>query len=247
MTSRGGAGVPQLGTNANDYSNCYYASHLGGEEEYSWDSPSWQAFFISVSEQIIAITGPARVLDVGAGTGNSTKALLDRGFSVVSLEQNGAMIDTMRDRRFDPHKHKVVKASAEQLNDLRSIPDQSFDAVTLVNVLYSLDDPFACLTGVNRVLKSHGVVGLSTTHAGVTLEPLLTSIKNYLNGIGFDAYEDDYARLAEVNRRIEQTIACRHKADEYRNMVQDAGFEIISSLDFTYEGAVMLIHARKKR
>ena len=86
MTSRGGAGVPQLGTNANDYSNCYYASHLGGEEEYSWDSPSWQAFFISVSDQIIAITGPARVLDVGCAKGLLVQALVGRGVDAFGFD-----------------------------------------------------------------------------------------------------------------------------------------------------------------
>src|SRR5262249_4033098 len=82
-----------------------------------------------------------RVLDVGAGTGNSTKALLDRGHFVVSLEQNAVMIDRMRARKLDPTRHRVVKASAADLNNLRGLEDRSFNAAILVNVLYSLDDP----------------------------------------------------------------------------------------------------------
>lgn len=189
----------------------------------------------------------ASVIDCGAGTGNSTASLLAKGLSVTSLEQNSAMIDRMRARRFDPTKHRVIKASAEQLPNNQAIEDRSFDAATLVNVLYSLDDPFACLTGINRVLKHQGVIGLSTTHSRVSLDRLLISIRKHVETLGFDQYEEDYLRVAEVNRRIEATIARRHTSEEYMEMVRDAGFEVTHSEDFTYEGAVMLIHARKRR
>jgi ubiquinone/menaquinone biosynthesis C-methylase UbiE len=186
------------------------------------------------------------VLDIGAGTGNSTKALLDRGFFVTSLEPNASMINKMRARRFDPVHHKVMKASAEDLNTLRGLEDQSFDGVTLVNVLYCLDDPFACLTGIHRVLKSGGFVGLSTTHARVSLDPLLAAIKSHLISSGtYESLKEDYERLYDSNKQIERTIARRVTAEKYREMVEDAGFEIIKIEEFTYVDAVMLIHARK--
>jgi ubiquinone/menaquinone biosynthesis C-methylase UbiE len=222
-----------------------WSVYAGAYDRILQDFPAYQQLLQDVASAVP--DNAASVLDVGAGTGNSTNVLLDKGFNVVSLEQNAAMIDRMRERRFDPIKHRVLKASAEQLNELRSIENETFDAVTLVNVLYGLADPFACLTGIRRVLKPKGVIGLSTTHAAVTLEPLLAAIGRHLVEKGvMDERKEDYEHLCEVNRRIEKTIAKRHTVDEYRAMVQDAGFEIIKSEDFTYCGAVMLIHAKRR-
>lgn len=190
------------------------------------------------------------VLDVGAGTGNCTSRLLEKGYCVVSLEQNSAMIEKMREKSFDPTKHRVIRAAAEHLYNLPNIEDETFHAAVLVNVLYSLQDPFACLTGVNRVLKPGGKIGLSTTHSGVTLDPLLKSIKQHLVSEGsFETCADDYQRIFDINKQIERTIARRVSAASYREMVQDAGFDLEPehSTDLTYEGAVMVLHARKRR
>ena len=132
-------------------------------------------------------------LDVGAGSGNSTKVLLDKGLRVTSVESNGAMIESHLTKKFDSTRHRVVKASADSLNTLRALQPGSFDAATLVNVLYSLDDPYACLIGLNRLLKPRGVIGFSTTHAAISLDPLLESIKRYLiTEKTFDELAEDY-------------------------------------------------------
>ena len=187
------------------------------------------------------------VLDVGSGTGNSTRVLLDRGFQVTSIETNTAMIERMRSKKFDASRHRVVKASAESLNILRTLKSGSFDAAILVNTLYSLDDPYACLTGLNRLLKPKGVIGFSTTHASIHLDALLASIKQHLMARGqFDEMAEHYKRIYDVNKRIERDIARRHPANCYCEWAESAGFEILRREDFTYEGAVMLVHARKK-
>ncbi|MCE9546597.1 MAG: nucleotide-binding protein [Planctomycetia bacterium] len=206
--------------------------------------PPYQKLLSDVASVVPA--SAAMVLDVGAGTGNSTGVLLERGFSVVSLEKNATMIDHLRARHFDAAKHRIVKGSADTLHTLRSIQDGIFDAVILVNVLYGLDDPLACLKGVNRVLKPGGVVGLSTTHSAISLDLLLANIKTWLMSQNlFDSLQDDYDKLCEVNIRIEHTIARRHSADNYREMLREAGFTIERCEDYTYQGAVMLVHARK--
>jgi 16S rRNA A1518/A1519 N6-dimethyltransferase RsmA/KsgA/DIM1 with predicted DNA glycosylase/AP lyase activity len=58
-------------------------------------------------------------VDVGAGTGNSTKILLDRGFRVTSVEFSPTMIDCIRAKKFDPKRHRVIKARAETIGDLK--------------------------------------------------------------------------------------------------------------------------------
>ncbi len=189
----------------------------------------------------------SKVMDVGAGTGNVAAHLLSRGLYVVSLEHNAAMIEKMRAKKLNSSQHLIAKASAESLNHIPSIADETFDAVVMVNVLYSVDDPYACLTGAHRILKPGGVLGLSTTHSAVSLSNLLASIKTELSRQHLlGKLSAQYNTLYELNKKIERTIARRNTAEKYLEWVEDAGFEIIKSVEFTYEGAVMLIHARKR-
>ena len=79
MTTQSGVGTTQLETTADDYTSCYYASHLGSDEEYSWDSPAWRAFFTNVAGKVVSLSGARRVLDVGCARGLLVQALVEAG------------------------------------------------------------------------------------------------------------------------------------------------------------------------
>ncbi len=200
-------------------------------------------------QDVIAVVPPgksASVVDLGAGTGNVTAALLEAGHRVTAVENNLAMLDRFRARQFDARSVKVVKAPAEQLDTLCPEFEKAFDAAVMVNVLYAVDDPLACLQSIHKTLKPNGVLGLSTTHSESRLDPLLEDIKRQLQAAGrFDALANDYERLREANKQIELTIALRHTRDDYRQWLKAAGFEVIRDVPSTYEGAVMLLHAKK--
>jgi ubiquinone/menaquinone biosynthesis C-methylase UbiE len=182
------------------------------------------------------------VVDLGAGTGNTTKALLAAEHSVTAVENNLGMLDRLRAKRL-AGKLTVVKSSVESLTTLA---DQSFDAAVMVNVLYAVDDPLACLQGVSRILKPNGVLGLSTTHSRTQLDRLLGSIKARLKEKGqFDRLAADYQVVYDANKAIEKDIATRYSRDDYRNWVKAAGFAITRDVPEAYEGAVMLIWAQK--
>ncbi len=184
------------------------------------------------------------VIDLGAGTGNVTAALLAAGQTVTAVENNQGMLDRLRSKKLPRERLTVVKSSAESLD---SLPDASFDAAVSVNMLYAVGDPLTCLQGIHRLLKPQGVLGFSTTHAEVELDPLLNSIKAHLEQSGtYEALAGDYKLVRDSNKQIEREIARRHTRDEYRDWVRSAGFEIIRDVPSTYEDAVMLIHARKK-
>jgi len=199
-----------------------------------------------IAKVIDAVPGSGKsVADLGAGTGNCTAALLKRGHSVTAVENSYEMIDRFRSRKdFDPARVRMVKCSVECLGLLDA---STFDAAVMVNVLYAVEDPLACLQGINRILKKDGVLALSTTHRGTELKPLLEDIERKLKDAGlYEKLADDYARVLEVNRRLE-AIARRHTKDEYLEWVSKAGFEISSMFPSEYQGAVMVIHARKIR
>jgi SAM-dependent methyltransferase len=86
MTTHSGAGTRQLGTTADDYTGCYYASHLGADEEYSWESPGWRAFFTNVADKVVTLTGAQRVFDVGCASGLLVQALVEAGVDARGVD-----------------------------------------------------------------------------------------------------------------------------------------------------------------
>ena len=86
LTTQSGTGAHQLGTTSGDYTMGYYATHLGGDEEYSWDSPSWRAFFSNVADKVVSLTGAKRVLDVGCARGLQVQALVEKGVDAYGAD-----------------------------------------------------------------------------------------------------------------------------------------------------------------
>lgn len=196
-------------------------------------------------EEVTAVIpeGSLSVADLGAGTGNVTKMLLKAGHRVNAVESNMAMLDRLRSKNLETSHLKVTFASVDRLYSLR---EGAFNAAVMVNVLYAVDDPLACLREIHRILKPGGVLGFSTTHTGSNVPYLLAQIQAHLKKIGKDKeLADDFERIREVNEYIDKTIARRHSAEDYCQWVRTAGFEITRQVDSTYEGAVMLVHARK--
>lgn len=188
--------------------------------------------------------GNLAVADLGCGTGNATQALVKRGHRVTAIEGNLGMLDGFAAKRFDPEVTRVVKASLDHID---FVPSGSFDAVIMVNVLYALEHPLECLRSVHRILRPNGVVGLSTTHRDTNLDPLLDSIKARLEENGqAGQLASDWETVYKVNKGLESSVARRHTRGEIIEMVGLAGFDIIKDVPSTYEGAVTVLHLRKR-
>ena len=144
----------------------------------------------------------------------------------------------------DYSKHRAW--CGNPVEHLDFLPSESFDAAVMVNVLYALDRPQECLRSVQRILKPGGVLGLSTTHRETNLDPLLEQIEAELRRVGkLEKYAKDWDTVRQVNKELERTVVRKHTREEVREMVTLAGFEITKEVASTYEGAVMLLHARK--
>jgi ubiquinone/menaquinone biosynthesis C-methylase UbiE len=161
------------------------------------------------------------------------------------LENNSGMLDRFAQRKFQPSQVSVVKTSVEQLSCLN---ENTFDAAVMLNVLYAVDDPLACLRGVYRILKPGGALGMSTTHRDTDLSPLLNAIEAELQSRpDFDEIADDWLSVRKINRMLEQSVVRRHTRDEYLQWLELAGFEVMETKPSTYCDAVMLVHARRPK
>jgi len=197
-----------------------------------------------IQDVIAAVPQNARsVVDLGAGTGNVTAALLNAGHAVTAVENNLGMLDRLRAKSLTG-RLTVVKSSIESL---ATLPDNSFDAAVMVNTLYAVDDPLACLQEIHRILKKNGMLGLSTTHSDTRLDPLLDDIRSQLTRTRrYAELNGDFQLVHDVNKQIEMAIARRHTRGEYREWICAAGFDIVQDVPSTYGDAVMLIHAKKR-
>ena len=187
--------------------------------------------------------GSTRVLELGAGTGNVTRALLQRGYHVTAVENNPLMLERMSAKRLEQTgRLSVIMDSVENID-----PNEqgNFDAVVAVNLVYALEDPYGCFRKAAQALKRGGVFAFSTTHSETSLDALLAAIEIELKGNGtFGAKEQHYRKVVAINRDIEYTIARRYSQAQYEAWLEQAGFEV-AYLRPSYEEAVIVVHARK--
>ncbi len=92
------------------------------------------------------------VVDLAAGTGKFTRALLTAGVTPIAVEPVAHMRDTLAQRC--PNVH-IYSCSAESI----PLEDHSVDAVTAAQAFHWFDGP-AALAEIHRVLKPLGGLGL---------------------------------------------------------------------------------------
>ncbi|GAB3803554.1 class I SAM-dependent methyltransferase [Humibacter antri] len=97
-------------------------------------------------------TGQSRVVDVGAGTGKLTRALVAGGREVVAVDPSAQMLEILRSTV--PGVETLV-GTGERM----PLPDESVDAVTFAQAWHWVDAPVASVEA-GRVLKPGGTLGL---------------------------------------------------------------------------------------
>jgi SAM-dependent methyltransferase len=110
-------------------------------------------FELSARELAQLIPATAHVLDLGAGNGGFLRTLHEIGFrNLYAHELPSHDLSVLRD----------VALECYADSDYRTVPDNAFDAVTMLDVLEHVPDPAATIGACSRVLKPHGVLYLHT-------------------------------------------------------------------------------------
>ncbi len=158
-----------------------------------------------IALEMLSLSGPERVLDVGCGPGNFT-----RGFARAA---GGGLVLGL-----DASRTMLARAAAETTadnvaylrGDAADLPfgDASFDAVCCFAALYLIDHPMRALEEIVRVLAPGGRIALlSSCNRGLLSAQATTPVIRGLTGVRmFDRDELTWALRAHGLEGIEQRV-----------------------------------------
>jgi SAM-dependent methyltransferase len=196
-----------------------------------------------------------RCLDLGAGTGNGTLALLETNDQreVWAVESNYTMIRQLLDKIALAERRRgadyfrrlhLLKEDILRLQELGLAPGH-FDGAMLINVLYLLEDAERCLRQVHALLQPGGRLVISTPHDQTDVNRLFQRMRESLVRKGLferlrPHYDDARARHDAMMDRIH-----RDTKEDIRRYIEGAGFRITDWQDRAYADSVVIVEAVK--
>ncbi|QDT25117.1 hypothetical protein Enr10x_04110 [Gimesia panareensis] len=202
------------------------------------------------------IAAGAKVLDLGAGTGNLTEMLAkpDDGRTIVAIENNRLMFDLMR-RKLKRIGDKVLRSDTsgpgvvtvrEHATKLEGLDADFFDVVIANNTLYLLEDPVGLLSECARVLKPGGEIRISGPKKDTNLNQLFGRIRADLTGKNqFKHLQQHYEKVKRINERRLAPNLYRWDVSDVTSLLKEAGFdEIGPTTTRAYAGQAMIVVAR---
>ena len=105
--------------------------------------------------ELLALTGPSTVLDVGCGQGRTIAELVRGGHRVVGVDPSSTMVAQARARNRDACTRRDVEVL---LGDGRLLPlvDEPIDHALTAHTVYFMPDPAATFAEVARVMRPGG-------------------------------------------------------------------------------------------
>jgi SAM-dependent methyltransferase len=127
----------------------------GVANEYERGRPDYPRAVIGALGAELELAPGGAVLDLGAGTGKLSRALLAGGFDVTAVEPLESLQATVAG-------HIGAERAIAGVAEAIPIPDASVDAVTVADAFHWFDQR-AALTEIRRVLRPHGGLAILST------------------------------------------------------------------------------------
>ncbi|CAN5620733.1 class I SAM-dependent methyltransferase [soil metagenome] len=123
----------------------------------------WRPSYPAAAVDWLAPAAPARVADVGAGTGKLTSLLVARGLVVEAVEPDKRMLAVLARNNPTARRHHSVSTAVP-------VEDASLDAVLVADAWHWFDDD-ETIAELRRVLRPGGWLGLVWHVAAEPVEP----------------------------------------------------------------------------
>jgi ubiquinone/menaquinone biosynthesis C-methylase UbiE len=120
---------------------------------------------MDLSVERLELADGMRVLDLGCGTGNAlTRVLAVTGVTAVGVDATSDMLDRAKRKLCDELKSgRLQLVQDDVIGFLKSQPDNSFDRVVTINVLYIIRDQDQLWSELLRVLRPEGLIVATTS------------------------------------------------------------------------------------
>jgi SAM-dependent methyltransferase len=152
---------------------------------YERGRPDYPAPAIAWLVERLGLRPGRTVVDLAAGTGKLTRALIPSGAEVIAVEPIPQMRSLIRDAR-------AIEGTAEAI----PLPDASVDAVTVGQAFHWFRDEDA-LAEIRRVLRPGGGLGLIWNTRAVT-DAVQAAVSEIIDPVGHDTprrHKHDWARV----------------------------------------------------
>lgn len=184
------------------------------------EADAWKAALVRLLPPV-----PARVLEVGAGTGVMSLLLAELGYAVTATDISNGMLDEARRKASDRRL-----AIAFEIADAEALPfgDGSFDAVFGRHILWTLPHPDRALREWRRVLKPSGGLALVDSLAAAP------SLAGNVRGFAADLLLRLSRPIGTGHRYSPQIHAALPLAGNgdprrYTTLIEQAGFELTAT------------------
>jgi SAM-dependent methyltransferase len=191
-------------TSAYDRLAPYYDDFTAGYDHERW---------IEAIESLAISFGQRgrRALDIACGTGNSTAALLGRGYSVLACDISPEMVHAAQEKF-------PARADAFLVADMRELPELGeFDLVLClddgVNYLLSDADLEATFSGVSRLLARDGMFVFDVNSLRTYRSAFATAMVRESDGLFF-SWRGEASNLIEPGERAVATIEVFAERDD---------------------------------
>lgn len=188
----------------------------------------------------------ARILDLGAGTGNVTIPLVEHGFDVCAIDLSQAMLDRLS-AKLSAHPGSRLHVERRDCRSLRTFGDGSFDAVTMSLVLFAIGERGAArdaLAEATRVLKPGGLLIVTEPKSTFRLEPLVEQAEAELRNVPeWPSLQRHWDTVRQANSIINPEGSDFLPAEEIYDLLR-SGFEGLDACD-AYQGNCWTLTGRK--
>jgi len=151
------------------------------------------------------VAPPARVVDLGAGTGAWATRLVAAGYEVVAVER---AVD-----RFACKSAKVVSADLNQ--NFADAVEGKFDVVTAIEVIEHLENPRHVLRQAKQLLKPGGLMFVTTPNIECVPARIRFLVNGELRMFGRDPVFNDPTHITPIHTQM------------FERMIADVGFELV--------------------
>ncbi len=151
-----------------DYSFEYYSGGMcdaGYSDYFGGERAERELVARSMARALVASTGRSkgrRLLDFGCGGGFFVEACGREGFEAFGVDISEPAIRWAKNHQSSPARYNVVT----DIDELRASGRESFDIVTLIDVLEHVPDPVRLLRGARRILAPGGALLVVTPRYG---------------------------------------------------------------------------------